>query len=288
MIKRIMSIFTRSPLHVGAGNSVGAIDSPIMRERHTRHPIIPGSSLKGVLADFWIDDMENGKRKNDAKLLFGSDDANSASAGQLLIGEGRILCFPVRSAKNAFAWITCPLALSRFARDAEVKLAVPEVGKEDCFASDSLKLGEKVVLEEYCLTLRGGPPKEVIDGVSSVIDGGDDVWKSLPERLAIVSDEMFSHFAEQACEVVTRVRIDDEKGTVVEGALFNQEQVPSEAMFYAVVAAQDKRREGRIEEGKAALDKLGEKLRSAGGVLQIGGDETIGLGYCSVILKEGE
>lgn len=106
MKKQIFAIFTRTPLHVGAGNSVGAIDSPVMRERHTRIPIIPGSSLKGVLADLWND--ENFKRTSDGEELFGKTDSKAAKAGQLLVGESRVLAFPVRSAKGSFAWISCP------------------------------------------------------------------------------------------------------------------------------------------------------------------------------------
>ncbi|MDD5698865.1 MAG: RAMP superfamily CRISPR-associated protein [Victivallaceae bacterium] len=81
MKKKIMSIFTRTPLHVGAGNSVGAIDAPIMRERHTRIPIIPGSSLKGVLADLWNDNEY--QRTEEGKRLFGNDDAQNACSGKL-------------------------------------------------------------------------------------------------------------------------------------------------------------------------------------------------------------
>ena len=40
---RILYLFTRTPLHVGAGASVGAIDQPIQRERHTGFPVIPAS-----------------------------------------------------------------------------------------------------------------------------------------------------------------------------------------------------------------------------------------------------
>ena len=58
MKQQIMSIFTRTPLHVGAGSAVGVVDLPVMRERHTGYPVIPGSSLKGVLADLWRDDLD--------------------------------------------------------------------------------------------------------------------------------------------------------------------------------------------------------------------------------------
>jgi CRISPR/Cas system CMR subunit Cmr4 (Cas7 group RAMP superfamily) len=41
---KILYLFTRTPLHVGAGASVGAIDQPIIRERHTGFPIISATS----------------------------------------------------------------------------------------------------------------------------------------------------------------------------------------------------------------------------------------------------
>ncbi len=291
---KIMSIFTRTPLHVGAGNSVGAVDSPVMRERHTRIPIIPGSSLKGVLADLWFDDYEKndkGKliRKSDStsSWLFGNESDKEAAAGALLIGEGRVLAFPVRSAKNSFAWITCPLVLERFKRDSGAEYDVPEVKEENkCYAPDLLKLQDSVVLEEYRLPSLGEPDNSILQALEKVLPS-DEVWKYLRDRLCVVSDEMFCYFAEHACEVVTRIRIDDNTGTVDGSGLFNQEQVPSETMFYAVIGAQDEKKKGGGDKTAAdALKALSDKLTDAcGNVLQIGGDETIGLGYCTVNLE---
>lgn len=284
MEKKIFAIFTRTPLHVGAGNSVGAIDSPVMRERHTRIPIIPGSSLKGVLADLWLD--ENRQRSGEGKTLFGEDDqkAPKAKAGQLLVGEARVLAFPVRSAKGSFAWITCPLALRRLERDAGLELNMDSLDglrEDQCAASsDEVILGGgMVVLEEYrfsCLK------KEISALAGALVKlSADPVWQEVGNRLVVVNDEMFSYFVEQACEVVTRIRIDDETGTVAAGALFNQEQVPSETMFYAVLGAEKQREHSAAD----ALGEVREKLESVGNVLQIGGDETIGLGYCTVTLN---
>jgi CRISPR-associated protein Cmr4 len=300
MESRILAIFTRTPLHVGAGNSVGAIDSPVMRERHTGFPVIPGSSLKGVLADLWYDDMvqiERGKnlawvRKpgSDAAWLFGQeeirqDDQKTAMsfAGAILIGEARLLAFPMRSAKRGFAWVTCPLALARYSRDTGVVLDIPrELSTEDCYAAEKVVVNDKVILEEYCLAVKGLP--RVADQLARLID--EAIWQTLPERLVIVSDEIFSYFVRNACEVVTRVKIDDEIGTVAGGALFNQENVPSETLFYTGIGAQpergapaDKRRPPTD-----ALEALAEKLNAGNNVLQIGGDETIGLGFCTVQL----
>lgn len=284
MQTQLLTLFARTPVHVGAGNSVGVVDSPVMRERHTRIPIIPGSSLKGVLRGLW----ESGD--DETCWLFGNEQnagKDQFRAGALLIGEARVLAFPVRSAKGGFAWLTCPLALRRFERDAAVSISVPAVaGDTDCLAAAGVTLKDKdkdkVILEEYCLAAIGEPGGDIVAALGALT--GDAVWQEVGKRLVVVSDEMFCHFVEHACEVVTRVRIDDETGTVAGGALFNQENVPSETLFYAVIAAQDeKKKGGGAKTAAEALKALAGKLADTG-VIQVGGDETIGLGYCSVKL----
>ncbi|MGC9036299.1 MAG: type III-B CRISPR module RAMP protein Cmr4, partial [Verrucomicrobiia bacterium] len=127
METKLMMIFTRTPLHIGTGASVGAIDQPVLRERHTGFPIIPASSLKGVFADQWNDRLievsEKEKKKkvrvagenncSEAAWLFGSDNNNFSFAGAVQFSEAKLLAFPVRSAKGSFAWITSPLILYR-------------------------------------------------------------------------------------------------------------------------------------------------------------------------------
>ncbi|MCB1237732.1 MAG: hypothetical protein KDM91_21890, partial [Verrucomicrobiae bacterium] len=152
MTTKILYLFTRSPLHVGAGASVGAIDQPVVRERHTGFPVIPASSEKGSFADQWPSPLrdqnhqmvraverskatagQNGAEVKELKVkqagkemeflahesawLFGSDTTDLSFAGALIFSEARILAFPIRSARGSYAWITCPLMLQRAARD---------------------------------------------------------------------------------------------------------------------------------------------------------------------------
>lgn len=291
MKEALMSVFTRSPLHVGAGNSVGAVDAPVMRERHTGIPVIPGSSLKGVLADLWP--MENrtdadGKtvryRGPVAAKLFGSskDKEGEDKAGQLLIGEARVLAFPVRSAKNAFAWVTCPLALNRLKVEGNLAFEVPEVKKMACLAPERMCFtsggAKAIVLEEYRFEQRNTLPDDLVKALSKLAPE-NALWQTLKERLVVVADEMFCYFCKQACEVVTRIRINDETGVVEKGALFNQELVPSEAMFLLTL-----RDTGRNQDF-AAVEVLKGKLEEDN-ILQIGGDETVGYGFCAVNIME--
>jgi CRISPR-associated protein Cmr4 len=310
MEKKILYIFTRTPLHVGAGASVGAIDQPIIRERHTGFPVIPATSLKGTFADEWNDDLvtndkgqkvrfwqkkENGKVVEErcskqAAWLFGMDDANNAAAGSLLFTEARLLAFPVRSAKGSFAWITCPLILRRAQRDG-VRLDLPDLSDlsdtQALFTANSpLALGDKVVLEEYTFSRTGNDEAKKIGEALANLLLDDPVWKQVANRLVILSDGMMSFFAQNACEVAQHVRIDDETGTAAVGALFNQENVPSETLFYSVLHALPGRGERfKDKKPKDALDAFAQKVDGKK-PFQFGGDASTGLGWCTVKLDD--
>jgi CRISPR-associated protein Cmr4 len=293
MQKKLLYLFTRTPLHVGAGASVGTIDQPIIRERHTGFPVIPATSLKGTFADEWNQPNGDGKpsRSTDGKWLFGETDANNAAAGSLLFSEARLLAFPVCSAKGSFAWITCPLILRRAQRDGVLAVLSDLSDPSDTQAlftqSGPLALGDKVVLEEYTFTRSGDLPAKLGATLAGLLD--DPVWKEVATRLVILSDGMMSFFAQNACEVAQHVRIDDETGTAARGALFNQENVPSETLFYSVLHATDERAANKAKDQRRtaaqALDEFCKRVADCQ-VFQFGGDASTGLGWCSVKLAD--
>ena len=63
------------------------------------------------------------------------------------------------------------------------------------------------------------------------------------------------------------------------GALFNQEQVPSETMFYFPVSAVSS--SGMSAED--ALERLHRKLEENNNMIQVGGDASVGLGFCRTL-----
>jgi CRISPR-associated protein Cmr4 len=296
MIKRNLLIFTRTPLHVGAGSSVGAIDQPIQRERHTGFPIIPGSSLKGSFADHWNDSLTTDEKGNrtrgtttDAAWLFGADDANNACAGALSFSEARLLAFPIRSAKGGYAWITCPMLLQRASRDgllsAEIVASIHEPRDDQALFALNGPLDlptEQLVLEEYCFSHIGTPPPDLHGQMASLID--DILWKSVQERLVILSNGCLSHFVRTTCEVAQHVRISDKSGTAADGALFNQENVPSDTLFYSSILISHGRGAHQDSTAEAALTAFQEKLQNAE-VFQFGGDASTGLGFCGVFIR---
>jgi CRISPR/Cas system CMR subunit Cmr4 (Cas7 group RAMP superfamily) len=68
------------------------------------------------------------------------------------------------------------------------------------------------------------------------------------------------------------VSIDSATGTAAEGKLFNQEEVPSETLFYAPIT--ELRSDVDYNPFKKKMD---DSL-----IVQFGGKGTTGIGYCSV------
>ena len=276
MKQRILYLFTRTPLHVGAGASVGAIDQPVQRERHTGFPIVPGSSLKGVLRDHL------GKLGIDAinKYFGQGGDDKVFTAGEVSFGEARLLLFPVRSARGAFALATSPLALQRFARDAKIKVPIPELaGKMTCLAGEKVVIQDKgVVLEEFRFNFAGAFPIDWENLLTGLL--GDAVLAGAKGRFVLLADEDLSHFAKNACQVNQHVRIDDDTGTADSegGGLFNEETVPSETLFYAALTNLRGSQESNPVLQALELEQL----------VQFGAGGSTGLGFCTVKLAGGQ
>jgi CRISPR-associated protein Cmr4 len=277
MKNRILYVFTRTPLHVGAGSSIGAIDQPVQRERHTGFPIIPGSSVKGVLRDHL---RALGKEVLDD--LFGKGDENeNFTAGKISFGEARLLAFPVRSAKGAFALATSSLALQRFARDAGLKNPVPSAPADmTCLAGSKLVFEKKgVVLEEYRFNVSGPFPTDWEAVLTELL--GDAVLSGAKGRFVLLSDGDLSHFAMNACQVNQHVRIDHQSGTAEDGGLFNEETVPSETLLYAPLTVLP-----RSTADTSTSDNAVFKALQSEQLVQFGGNGTTGLGFCTVKLSQ--
>jgi CRISPR-associated protein Cmr4 len=125
----------------------------------------------------------------------------------------------------------------------------------------------------------------------------------LEKHLAIVSDNVFKDFVNYAVEIRTRIRIDQAKGTVEKGALFSEELIPSESIFYSLVFISEpkknnsKSKENNCEskennsekkENNIDFEKVKElitqDLFKEDPLIQFGGDETTGKGFFRVKL----
>lgn len=288
MPARLLTLYTRTPLHVGCGLSVDVVDLPVTRERVTQFPVVPSRVLKGALRDAAQNQFLPGDNAK-IRLLFGEErklnndpakgEVIRPHAGSLQIIEAKLLAFPVRALKGCFAWLTCPAILHRFARDTR-KLSsrdIPAVAPDRALVapkSDLLR-EDKVFLEEFRLQASLEPAaahRAVAAALKSLCD--DTLWQSkLPSRLAILNDEDFQHFVTTCTEIAQRAAIDPETRTFKPGGVWSQEYLPCETLFYSVLTLLP-------PENTDAEAGLGSLLDSTP-TLQVGGDKTTGHGLCT-------
>ena len=288
-----------SPVHMGAGQAVGAIDNPIQREVHTGHPLIAGSGLKGAVrhhfARTWKDDKDN---KLIARL-FGPERGASDHAGAIAFTDAALVAFPVRSLKNTFVYATCPTALARLKRLAGTAAtwSVPEVAEGSAkTAGASMLANNRLVLEvfDFCA--------KTDDGVKAIADwlaanalpqsAEHDFFRAkLSADLTVLSDTEFGHFVRHATVVEAHVMINNDTGAAADGHLFYTENLPPEALLAGLLLASVERRpKGKGTEDlmdaeavlAAVLRDAGERKGLADHLLQVGGDATTGRGLIVV------
>ena len=310
---RLLLYHTLTPLHVGCGQDVGVVDLPVIRERVTGYPYLPGSGTRGALREAFPKERRN--------QFFGPEVADGEKlrfAGCVSVHDAKILLFPVRSDRKVFLWLTCPAVLQRFGRDLEVftpehegllpgeDLLSLELDEESFLgASELARPGETLHLEEFAHRMGDGEEMESARGslarwaaaVSAALDMAD-----LSSRMVLVADPVFHHFARFATVVQQHNRLSSAK-TVQRGALFSVEAVPPEAVFYGFLGASPSRwpeeEEAEEEEFPAAmkaeevLTEVIEGVATAEGkgqrsVLHLGGDESTGLGVTRLMWPASE
>lgn len=294
-----------SPVHVGAGQAIGAIDNPIQRERHTGHPCFAASGLKGALRDHFLEvtttrlmqgegvpeELAHKRAEALTDRLFGplpKSGEEVTHAGCVAFTDAQLLLFPVRSPRHAFAWITCPTAWERFRRAALIVKSRPEppsldgdvVGMTCLPASASEWGGEAIVLD----TLRvepAGAPGIVAEIGNWLRDHGFPSAASfrafadkVSRHLVVVSDLVFSHFVTHATLVEPHVKIDDVTGTVEEKLFFYTENLPPESVLFTLAMIGSE----RTKDGRGAGEVLADLQVLDGQLVQIGGDATTGRG----------
>lgn len=284
-----------TPLHAGTGQGVDVIDQPIARERATLLPLLPGSSIKGVLRDRYEEDRL--ETDVDRLALFGPSTESAAEfAGALQFSDARILLFPVRSLASTFVWTTCPLVLQRFVRDLKSMFGkipsgvpvVPPVAEGRWLAADKncaliLSGQPHLVLEDLSAPVQGDEPraKSWAEWIGSrLFPDGDSAWqKELAARLAILDNDSFTYLVENATEVAAHVAIDEKTGTVASGKLWYQESLPAETVLAAIVRAEKPRSPAtKLKDAKEALSKL-----RGFAAIQFGGKSTTGHGVARFV-----
>ena len=291
MQARLFHLHALSALHCGTGRSAGVVDLPIARARATQLPIVPGSSLRGVLRQHVAD-----RSGPDAETLFGPGRIRSdqgAFAGALSIGDAHLLALPVRCLAGVVSFVTCPFILRRHKRDLERAGASPPAlpREPDKGAArvtpQSVNLvepkGGKLVLED--LDLQAHTDEALVPWAQritrAVHPGDDDAQTDVVARLALVSDDVMSFLAETATDIRARIRLDPDTGTVSKGALWYEEHLPAETVLWGVFAVADSSKEG----DPRTADDLARTMPD-NELVQLGGNAGVGSGLVR-FLTEG-
>jgi CRISPR-associated protein Cmr4 len=246
----LLTFYAETPIHMGSGQSVSYVDLPIQRERHTSFPVLWASGIKGVIRNLALRKWND---KDKVNTIFGPDPEDASDfASCISITDAKILLYPVRSVKGVFAWITCPFVLKRFKEDLNAigvdfkvndqEIQIPAISDNEAFiVNDNLKIQEKNIaaLEEFVFEAEVKDEAKELAKILKEFIPQNDLTEALENHFAIVSDNVFRDFVNYAVEIRTRIRIDQTKGTVKEGALFSEELVPSESVFYSLVFITD-------------------------------------------------
>lgn len=297
-------LYVETPLHAGTGSGLSSVDLPIQRERTTQYPMIQGSGIKGKLRSAAFSAQKEDLWKSDEiDTIFGPDINGAEYAGALIIGDARLLLFPVRSLNGVFAYTTSFDILNRFLRDRKRgESEVPWEISTDVNVEPSTALvpqknvvtpgdDNTLVLEEFSFSAR---KNSLVDMVAKWIaenalpqNSTYKYWRDkVKTSLVILSNNDFRDFVVNATEIITRIRLKRETKTVDGGMLWTEEHLPTDTLLYVPIYATNARKQQNGSNGKSEpamsaasiLAKARTLEQSQHGYLQLGGDETVGRG----------
>lgn len=283
----ILTLLTETPLHPGTGQNVGAIDLPVQRERHTGFPFVPSSSLKGALRSNLDIDVDT------KSILFGAELGSAKHfAGAMAFSDTRILAFPVRTLSGVFGWVTSPVVVDRLRRDLSLVDSALQVDVTDHIDDNAVLVSSKangssrVVIEDLMLEAKTDTSVDTLAHQLSSLCLARESHKILCSKfrkdLMVLSETHFRHLLELGTEVVARNQLDENKTSK---NLWYMELIPRDTLFYSVIMAEDSR--NSADKGAdALLNLLAESLSE--GYVQLGGNETLGHGWCAALVHSAE
>lgn len=263
-------------------------------------PIVFDSDAMKIHRVFGLDDdgystkAENGQKSEKDKLhdAFGEQ---KDFAGAIGFTDARILLFPVKSLKGTFAYVTCPRVLAKFKKEmeeickVETDFEVPMITDAQVTIGCNLMLtanSNQIQLDEYIYTVE--KKNDVKDDINKIVKFiAENVFPNsltvadITQNLVIVSNDDFADFVKFGTEVSTRIKIDNETGTVKDGALFTVEYLPTETVMYSLVMFSPEFRKAGMNVGEVESFFIYKPT-----YFQLGGDATLGKGIFNLIYKE--
>lgn len=290
-------IHAMTPLHVGAGRGLGYIDLPIVREKVTNFPYIPGSAVKGVIADHYNATEDNRKNNPQLATAFGkaddreNDKGTTSNSGSLVFTDARLVCLPVRSMLGTFAWCTSPTILRRLHRDITSAGMTVDVSCELNVSDEKAMVcpnnvvasDEKIYLEDLDIGFKTNDnAKKWADYIAKCLFDGSE-REEFVKRFVILSDNIFNFLCETGTEVAAHIKIKEDTKTVADGALWYEESLPAESILMGILWC-DKVYGNPVNTEEELLKSYAKDIP----MLQFGGKATTGKGIVRCVFDKGE
>ncbi len=301
----ILGLLAQTSIHAGTGHNTGIIDLPIQREGHNGWPCVFGSAVKGALRSH-AEQSKAGEKKYTKKeyvkevkqaaeivAVYGPPQSESSEhAGAVLVTDARLLLLPVRSLTSQFKWVTCPYALEKYKQTCKMLniggVDFPDIrlpGSEEKASAivDKNATAQAVFLEEYRFEVEQQDLSTLITALAALMRKGKEstsLENDLRKQLIIVSNDDFTYLAQHATPVNAHIALDSATKTVLNGALWYEETLPPETLLYCGLSAHAARNGGEFNADQVLTFVL--SLFQAKPWLQLGGNETVGMGWCAV------
>lgn len=296
MINQLYTLKALSQLHCGIGQGLNDIDLPTARHKLTGHPLVPASSLKGVLKAEYK--PENSDLKETWKALFGGN-SSSEHASAISIGDANLLAITMRSYFGTYAYLASPYTLLQLKNLLERsgslrnKLPkIPEIGNRKntesykiqvCKGSLLPKTDHNVVLlEELDLLVDSASADAWADIIAPLYFTDEEGQAIFKKRFAITDDNALNFLCETSLPVDARISIDEKTGTVKKGALWYEESVPMDSLFLGSVSVD---RSFRHQSDKTDKELYEFLLKKEQIICQVGGKSTTGKGVVEIKLQ---
>lgn len=255
----MFTVKTFSPLHAGIGQSIGKVDLPIEREKHTEYPCVFATGLKGSLRSHCKGKITD----NQLIKIFGSEEGDKG-AGSVVFTDLKLLLFPVRSSEDSFKYVTCNQIIERFKRDYHLiygKDFSENFGSNAEYINNFLRIEPQkhIILEDFVFK-----KKSETDGSALGI--------SL-NKIYVIDEDIFKYLVLNATQIIARNKLDDKSKTSEN--VWYEEALPADTILYTFV------RPSIASNGASELTALSNALK-ANNIIQIGGNETVGYGIAEI------
>ncbi len=283
MYFKIYHLVSQTVLHCGAGQSIGTVDQPIMREKSTHLPIAPSASIRGVMKQFFS--QQAAQNAQLTQTLFG----DHQQAGTLSLTDAHLLLLPVRSVYGVLAYATCPFILQRYQADqpALAALRIPMTGAEQAFVTSANQNSAPNQTEKTIVL-------DLLD-IQAQADDATERWAStiaesiypddtesrayLHDRIIVLPDNLFMFLTQTAMDIRSRIRINQETGVVAEGALWTEENLPAESVLWGGYAIQER-------DGQTGSEASFQGVMQTSPLIQLGGNASTGSGLVRMLLAK--